>query len=517
MKFPRRNLVKFGAGLPFIDLLSGNSHAADSQKNLSSAAPTSPEIFHEDTVLHYAEHLAQSAYKAPSQALPPQLSNLNFDQFSSIQYRSEKALWADDKLAFDIEFFPRGYLYTSKIEIFEVIDGHAKTVPYDADLFDYKDSSLRISQNIGFSGLKIRYALNHPDIMEECAVFLGASYFRAIAKGQTYGLSARGFTKDTGLATGEEFPLFRAFWLEKPKPGIKALVIHALLDSPSLTGAFRFTIRPGETTIFDVQSTLFPRRDIEASGIAPLTGMYYFDANDRAQINDWRPAAHDSEALQIWTGANLQLYRPLTNPTDLQLSAFTDSSPYGYGLIQRKRDFKDYQDLALHYEKRPSLWIEPIGNWADGAITLVEIPTPSEVNDNIVAFWRPKEPLRKGGIYHFTYRMYWGWASPWSSLLARVTATRVGSVIDHPDSVQFVLDFAGTPLDTLPPNILPKLNVTTNKGTLSNTHLEPNPEINGIRAFFELIPQDAKLCELTAQLVSPQGALSETWMYRWTV
>lgn len=517
MKFPRRNLVKAGVSLPFINLISGTSHAAEKQAN--STPPHSPinNAFHEDTVLHYAQKLAQAPYQAPSQTLPPQLSNLTFDQFSSIQYRSEKALWSNDKLAFDIEFFPRGYLYRPEIEMFEVVDGQAQKIAYDADLFHYNDPALKVSQNIGFSGLKIRYALNHPDIMEECAVFLGASYFRAIAKGQTYGLSARGFAKDTGLATGEEFPLFRAFWLEKPKPGMRALILHALMDSPSLTGAFRFTIRPGDTTLFDVHSTLFPRHDIEAGGIAPLTGMYYFDANNHAHINDWRPAAHDSEALQIWTGANLQLYRPLTNPTDLQLSAFTDSSPYGYGLMQRKRDFNNYQDLTLHYEKCPSLWIEPIGKWQEGAITLVEIPTPSEVNDNIVAFWRPKEPLRAGKAYNFTYRMYWGWDSPWPSTLARVIDTRLGAVIDHPEAVQFVLDFAGSPFDTLPPDTPYHLVINTHPGIIKDIVLKHNPETNGVRAFFKLIPQDATLCELTAQLTGPQGTLSETWMYRWTL
>lgn len=525
MKLHRRDLVKAGTSLSLFGFIHGKAEAARlptgtsriaAARAASARTPPQSEAFGDHTVTQYARALAHHAYVPPTQKLPSLLSNLSFDQFSSITYNPEKALWAGDKLAFDVTFFPRGYLYKQHVEIFEVVDGQAAPVAYSPDLFTYGDPLLKAKEDTGFSGLRVRYALNTPGVMEECAVFLGASYFRAVAKGQTYGLSARGFAKDTGLATGEEFPVFRSFWLEKPQPGVDALVLHALMDSPSLTGAFRFTIRPGDMTLFDVQSTLFPRRDIDSGGVAPLTGMYYFDANDRQHIDDWRPAAHDSEALQIWTGASQQLYRPLTNPTDLQLSAFADTGPYGYGLMQRKRAFHDYEDLALHYEKRPSLWVEPIGNWGQGAVTLVEIPTPSEVNDNIVAFWRPKESLRAGQSYNFVYRMYWGWDTPWPTRLARVSATRVGAVVDHPDMRLFVLDFAGIVFDTMPKETLYHLIAQSSPGKISDIVLEHNIITNGIRALFNLAPGDAKLCEMSVQLATDQGPVSEKWMYRWT-
>lgn len=513
MPIYRRDFVKAslhaGAGLSLLPFMGTSSRAQ------STAAPVT-HSFDNNTVRDLAKALAEHPYQAPSHALPDALAHMNFDQFMSIAYNSEKALWHGDNLAFDVEFFPRGYLYRPRIEMFEVIDGQANSITYDPDLFTYRDGSLRITEDVGFSGLRLRYALNTPGVMEECAVFLGASYFRALAKGQNYGLSARGFAQDTGTLKGEEFPLFRSFWLEKPAPGNDFVVIHALMDSPSLTGAFRFTIRPGDTTLFDVESSFFPRRDIDGSGVAPLTGMYYFDANDRQHVNDWRPAAHDSEALQIWTGSSQQLYRPLTNPTDLQFSAFSDAGPYGYGLMQRKHDFRDYEDLALHYEKRPSLWIEPVGNWGEGSVDLVEIPTPSEVNDNIVSFWRPKHPLKAGQAYHFTYRMYWGWDTPWPTRLARVTATRVGGVVDHPEARLFVLDFIGEPFHSLPKDTAFHLTPTTSAGTIRNVTLTPNPETQGLRAFFELVPGTAKLCELQAQLTTDQGPISENWLYRWT-
>ncbi len=182
-----------------------------------------------------------------------------------------------------------------------------------------------------FSGLRLRYPLNKDGKKEECAVFLGASYFRAVAKGQNYGLSARGFANGTGDPKGEEFALFREFWLEKPQPSVKSVVIHALMDSPSVVGAFHFTIKPGDTTVFDVQTSFFPRENINKGGIAALTGMFYFDSNNRHHVDDWRPAAHDSEALQMWTGERQQLFRPLNNPIDLQFSAFMTSTRRGSG------------------------------------------------------------------------------------------------------------------------------------------------------------------------------------------
>ncbi|WP_408740275.1 glucan biosynthesis protein [Acetobacter sp. AN02] len=476
-----------------------------------------PLPFENHTVSDIARRLAASAYKAPDQTLPKAISNLNFDQFSSIAFRPDMALWHGQNLAFDVEFFPRGYLYSPKIDIYEVVDGQYAPVPYNPDMFTYGDPALRVTDDIGFSGLRLRYAINTPGVMEEFCVFLGASYFRAVARGQNYGLSARGFADGTGdAARGEEFALFRAFWLERPQPGMDLVVLHALLDSPSLAGAFRFTIRPGDMTIFDVQSTLFPRVAISESGIAPLTGMYYFDANDRSHIDDWRPAAHDSEALQIWTGSDQQLFRPLRNPLDLQFSAFSDISPRGFGLMQRRRTFRDFEDLALNYEKRPSLWIEPIGDWGPGSVDLVEIPTPNEVNDNIVSFWRPKDPLKAGHEYPYAYRMYWGADTPFPTRLARIGETRVGMVTDHKDGRFFAIDFTGAPFEDLAPDAKFHLIPQTSAGNIRNVVVEPNPHIKGWRTTFEFYPGDAKIAELSAVLANDQGTVSEKWMYRWT-
>ncbi len=458
--------------------------------------------------------MAKQPYHAPSTSLPGPIAHLNYDDFRGIRFRTDQALWHDQNLLFQVQFFPRGFLYEARVDMFEVADGKATVIPYSSDLFDYDNPKLKVAGDIGFSGLRILNPINHPNVFDEFCVFLGASYFRAVAKGQIYGLSARGLAIGTGTAK-EEFARFSAFWMEKPQPGQTSLVVYALLDSQSVTGAFKFTMRPGSTTVFDVESALFPRSDIGQPGLATLTGMFYFDANNRNKVNDWRPAAHDSEGLSMWTGAGSQLWRPLNDPAALQFSAFGDTNPHGFGLMQRKRSFSDYQDLALQYEKRPSLWIEPIGDWGQGAVDLVEIPSPNEVNDNIVAFWRPKDKLAAKGEYSFTYRMHWGWDCPWPTKLGRVVDTRIGNSDDHP-GLEIVLDFVGDDVKNVPADAKMHAQIGANAGKVSAVVVEPNPPLGGWRVMFTLEPGDAKLIELNAVLMNDQTPVSETWLYRWT-
>lgn len=487
--------------------------AADTAGKADSRPQPGP--FDGASVRRLAQALARHSYQAPDTRLPKAIDRLDFDQYRGIRFQKERALWRGQNRGFEVEFLPRGFLYRPRIDIFEVFDGRAERVGYDPDQFSYEDQSLRVTDDLGFSGFRIHAPLNRPDYLDELCVFQGASYFRAIAKGQNYGLSARGFASGTGSPKGEEFPLFSAFWLERPQPGSTAVVVHALLDSPSVTGAFRFTIRPGESTVFDVESVLYPRRDLAEAGVAPLTGMFYFDANDRSRVDDWRPAAHDSEALSMWTGKGGQLWRPLVNPVNLQFSAFADSSPHGFGLMQRKRAFDDFQDLALNYEKRPSLWIEPIGDWGEGAVDLVELPTPNEVNDNIVSFWRPKNMLKGGGEYAYTYRMHWGWDNPFHTAPARVAQTRIGGADDHKGRI-VAIDFAGDAVSSLPPDSKLHANLGASAGSIKNVVVEPNPEIKGWRIIFQFDPAGAASAELHCELASEATTLSETWLYRWT-
>ncbi len=496
-------------------LLASLSNRITQAALAADPAGPAPGPFDAAAVRRLAQQMAKQPFQAPDAKLPASLDRLSYDKYRGIRFRPERALWRGQKLGFEAQFFPRGFLYGAKVDIFEVVAGQAARVPYDADLFDYADPALRVPDDLGFAGFRIHAPFNRPEYDDELCVFLGASYFRAVAKGQAYGLSARGLSIDTGSPRGEEFASFRAFWLERPQAGVNSLVIHALLDSRSAAGAYRFTVHPGDTTVFDVESTLYPRVDIAEPGLAPLTGMFLFDANDRQRVDDWRPAAHDSEGLSMWTGRGEQLWRPLANPRDLQLSAFGDTNPRGFGLMQRKRAFADYQDLALDYGRRPSLWIEPIGDWGDGAVQLVEIPTGNETNDNIVAFWRPKEKLSANGDYTATYRMHWGWDCPWVSKLGRFADTRVGAITDGNGRL-FVLDITGDAVKALPRDAKLHAELGSSKGKLQNVVVQPNPEIGGWRISFEMLPGDEKLVEMHCILMGEQGALSETWIYRWT-
>ena len=510
MVLSRRELVRTGAGVALAAALAPHPTLAGASDPLPAPGP-----FDGATVRRLAQFMARHPYQPPDERLPTAVGAMDFDQYRGIRFRKDDALWRGQGLQFQVEFLPRGFLYRPRIDIFEVRDGQAARLGYDPDQFTYDDARLRVPDPLGFSGFRIHYPINRPDYFDEICVFQGASYFRAVARGQLYGLSARGFADNTGDPKGEEFALFRAFWLERPQPGMDAIVVHALLDSPAVTGAYRLTIRPGAETIFDVESALYPRHAITGAGIAPLTGMFFFDANDRQHVDDARAAAHDSEGLSIWTGRGEQIWRPLANPVELQFSAFADVTPKGFGLMQRKRAFSDYGDLALDYQKRPSLWIEPIGNWGEGAVDLVELPTPNEVNDNIVAFWRPKAPLMAGGEYPYAYRMHWCWDNPWAGTLARVVDTRIGATVDGKGRF-VILDFAGDTLRPLGADARLHADLGASTGEVRNVVVEPNPFLPGWRITFEFIPGSARLVELHGRLMGEQAPLSETWIYRWT-
>ena len=292
-------------------------------------------------------------------------------------------------------------------------------------------------------------------------------------------------------------------------------MVHALLDSPSAAAAFRFTIRPGKQTVFDTEMALYPRTDLATVGIAPLTSMFLFDANDRTRVDDYRDAVHDSSGLLLWTGKGEQVWRPLANPRELQISVFSDSGPRGFGLMQRGRAFGDYQDLEAHYEKRPSLWVEPIGDWGEGAVELVEIPTDREVNDNIVAFWRPHDPLKAKGEYILNYRLHWCWSVPAGTTLAEVAGTRCGLAWDQKYR-QFVIDFVGGVLKGRRADAPPTIDIGSSKGKIENPVVEPNPATGGWRLSFQLNQGSEKLVEMHARLMDGDNPLTETWLYRWT-
>lgn len=476
----------------------------------ASPQPASP--FDRGWLEREAERLAGEAYREPRRELPKELTKADYDQYRALRARPEGRLWYGEALEFSVDLLPPGWLFRTPVEVHIVEDGQAIPVPFDVSRFDFGalEPVARASPDLFYSGFRVRYPLNRPDIEDEFLVFQGASYFRAVGRGNLYGLSARGLSVDTAHPEGEEFPRFSRFWIERPEPESRNLVIHALLDSPSAAGAYTFVVTPGEATVLDVQTVLYPRRTLHRAGLATLTSMFLYNAVNRSEFFDYRSAVHDSHGLQIVTGSWMRLWRPLANPSTVQVSSFADRNPRGFGLVQRHRDFSDYEDAEARYERRPSLWIQPLGDWGEGSVELVEIPTRTEYNDNIVALWRPAKPLPAGQRMAFAYRMLWNDLPPDDASLARVAATRIGAA-NHPGAVLFVVDFTGLDRAAEP---LP--DVSSSAGRLSNVTVQALGYAGRHRVAFELEPGSAEPAELRLVLRGADGDLSETWLYRWT-
>ncbi|MGL4442914.1 MAG: glucan biosynthesis protein G, partial [Alsobacter sp.] len=371
-----------------------------------SAAPAAARFGYDD-VVRRARELSALPFDAAQAPLPEQLAKLDFDAYRDIRFKGDRALLGSAGGAFRMQMFHPGFLFNNPVTVNVIRDGIPAPVPYSATLFDYGRNKFErpLPVNLGFAGFRLHYPLNDPKVNDELISFLGASYFRFLGRKQRYGLSARGLAIGVGAKETEEFPTFKEFWIEQPQPESERAVIYALLDGASLTGAYQFLVYPSQQTVVDVTMTLFPRRPIPRIGIAPLTSMFYVGENDRRFHDDFRPELHDSDGLMVHTGSGEWIWRPLRNPREISFSSFMDNNPRGFGLMQRDRTFEHYQDLDLGYEVRPSYWVEPRGNWGEGRIELVEIPTGDETNDNTVAYWTPNAVPEPGQTLVWGYRI----------------------------------------------------------------------------------------------------------------
>jgi periplasmic glucans biosynthesis protein len=500
----RRDFLQVSAALPLV---------ASTARALVTPTNAQPVSFDRSVVRQAARDLAAKPFKAPDSKLPDNLKDLNYDRYRAIRFLPDRALWRGEKLPFEVQFFHRGFFYTNRVDIHEVANGQATRIAYQPENFSFGSIPPPNSDaDLGFAGFRLHAPINKPDYYDEVCVFLGASYFRAIAKGQGYGLSARGLSINTGETKGEEFPFFKTFWIEKPAANASSIVVHALLDSESAAAAYRFTIRPGGTTVFDVEMAIYPRVDLEHVGLAAMTSMFFFGPNDRAEVDDFRPSVHDSDGLAIYNGKNEELWRPLHNPRDLQISTFADLNPHGFGLMQRQKNFFAYQDIESGFEKRPSLWAEPIGDWGEGSVQLIEIPTKEEVHDNIAAFWHPKSALPAKGENIYTYRLHWGADAPKPASLARFVRTGVGARGE--DSRIFVLDLVGDRLKQVDATKIRGV-VDAGKAKVQNIVTQPNPATGGWRLSFELPSKEKGPIDIRASLMQDNDAISEVWVYRW--
>jgi glucans biosynthesis protein len=499
------------------------------------ASPEAAEV-NLDYVAARALDRARQPFHSPRAELPKVLQDLDYDKYREIRFRREKALWTEDNLPFRIEFFHPGYLYQEPVHVNEFTATHVQAIRFVQDFFDYDDLHIQnqIPANTGYAGFRVLYPLNQTNQLDELGAFLGASYYRVLGKGQSYGPSARGLALDCGESDRpEEFPIFTDWWLGKPQPGDRQLVLLALLDSVRCTGAYEFFITPGETTVVDVEAVLYlrdlkevvgdgktPVRPVKTIGMAPLTSMFWFGANSERKFDDYRPEVHDSDGLLMKMNTGEMLWRPLDNPTVLRHQIFHAPDIVGFGLLQRQRSFAAYQDSFNFDQLVPSIWIEPHRRWGDGDLHLVELDADWEGLDNIVAFWDPKEKPAPLQGYRFGYTMFWTRETDRNLSPNHVVSTRVGLDTRFANTRQFVLDFTGPKLDALPTNGPPPVaiaNCSTNAAIVDN-FVQYNPFLKTWRIILKMQPKpgNANPVDLRCTLQNGTNILSETWTYQWS-
>lgn len=466
-------------------------------------------------VAELAADLAEEEYKAPA-PLPKVLSELDYDAYRKIRYNSDKYLWKSEGLPFSLGFFHPGFLHKDRVKVHEFTPTHEQHIRYLSEFFDFDDQALKaaIPSSLDYAGIRLSYAVDGKTDYREVTSFLGASYFRGTGLDTRYGTSARGIAVDAGLGQPEEFPKFKQLWLGKPQVDSTSVIIYALLDGPSVTGAYEFVVRPGDTTVMDVKAKLFFRDAVDSLGIAPLTSMYWRGENRASKERDYRPEVHDSDGLIIVEEGQDPVWRALDLAEKTRLSYFGVSKVRGFGLMQRDRNFASYQDLEAQYHRRPSVWVDVKGDWGKGFVKLVELPTETEFEDNVIAFWEPAVLPEKGTVLDFEYALHWTpEITPARYPSSIVTATRTGEDPSYPGTDVFVVDFTGVEGSELPELV----SVVEGSAKLVDDQVMWNPYSNTWRAVLRLEGQGEEgTAEVRCQLLFPDGSNSEVWAYQWT-
>ncbi len=490
-----------------------------------AAADDQPVRIHFQDVIEKAKGVSTRPFQAPGQNLSESLKKIGYDQWRDIRFKPSQSLWREGPGAFQVQFFHPGFIYQQPVTIHYIDRKGTHHIPFAADLFDYTKNAVqeKPSGDLGFAGFRIHYPINTSQYADEIVSFLGASYFRALGKGQSYGMSARGLAINTVEDVGEEFPLFTEFWIVQPRAEAKEIVIYALLDSPSLAGAYEFVIRPGEETVVGVKSVLFIRKKVRKLGIAPLTSMFFFGENSGLKgESDFRPEVHDSDGLLMQLRSGEWVWHPLVAPAQLLVNSFGGGQPLGFGLIQRDTAFDHYQDLEARYDRRPGVWVVPQGEWGKGHLELIQIPTSNEYNDNIGAYWVPERTPEPGEVVHYNYTLMWHFAGQRPLPQSYVTATRV---VKKKDGVMFVIDFSGKLAGTVVPGkeVMPDIQIF-NGYKVERAQVIRNTAIGGWRLVIEvkvdqtgifqgMLPYQPPAIDLRAFLKDGDVPVTETWSY----
>lgn len=467
-----------------------------------------------------AQKRAASPYQKGNREVPRFFRELNYDAYRRITFQPDTSLWRDDTgLQFQLQFYHPGYLFAQMVKLNEFTETHSQPIPFSRNFFDYHDISIPLVSRWGldFAGFRLLHPLNAADRWDEVISFLGASYHRALAKNQAYGVSARGIAINAGGPGDEEFPAFVEFWIRKPEPNATTVTIHALLDGPSVAGAFTYVVTPGADTVVETKATLFFRKAITTTGFIPLSSMFWFGENSPTRHGDFRPEVHDSDGLLIATDSQNRLWRPLNNPSNLMLTDFEAPNFAGFGLLQRDRSFRTYEDLEAHYQRRPGVWIEPIGKFPEGKVRLIETPTKDEFQDNVSVVWMPKEAIAPGKPFEIAWREHWTFAPVFGGPRGWVAATRQTVQDGAADRTKFVIDYDPSSLAdiTANTNLVPEVKVTNGGKVLSSQLVYK--QADGARRLIVALqaPVGGGAVEIQARLMLDGRPVTETWITRW--
>ncbi len=475
-----------------------------------------------DDVAQKARELAKAPYQAP-QLVSKFMREMSYETYQGIRFNPDRSLWRNNQSNFQVMFLAPGLFYSHPVTMNIIDAGGPRPLAFKKSDFVFADPAVekRVPADVGFAGFKLTFPLNQKNEQNQFMVFAGASYFRGVGKDNVFGISGRGLAVDTGLPRGEEFPAFTEFWLVHPSPNAKEMVVYGLLDSKSLSGAYQFTIFPGNPTRIQVTTKLFPRTDIELLGMAPLTSMFFYGENTPRPAGEWRREVHDSDGLQIHDGSsNEWIWRPLLNPGTLEMDFFSSKSIQGFGLLQRDGLFSNYEDLGARYEKRPSAWVEALGEWGQGNIVFVQLPTPDETNDNIVAFWTPQSSVSSESSLEFSYDVRFGKADLTRNPMGRVVNTFIGDGNrigggKAPHAYRVIIDFVGGPLGKLSSKARINGQVTAlDGGEILEHYVEYHEQIKGWRLSILARPSPRQPLHLRAFLNNETTTLTETWTYR---
>ncbi|MDS9469062.1 glucan biosynthesis protein [Paracoccus sp. MBLB3053] len=508
-------LAAITLGQPVLPIMSGPARAEQAAGKFAPELGQS-QVFSFDELTSRARAIAAEPYVPPNVEQPEVLEKIDYDAHWKIAFRPETTVRVGDV---PVQFFHLGTYFRNPVKISVVENGKSREIGYDPAFFDMPEDSPahELTRGTGFAGFR----LMNTDLKTDWISFLGASYFRTSGPQGQYGMSARGLAINSGMTEPEEFPSFTEFYIEKPKSGQADVTIYALMDSPSVAGAYRMDISkggPGEGQRMEISSRLFFRNAVARLGIAPLTSMYWYSETNRVLGFDWRPEVHDADGLMMVTGNGEQIWRPLMNPPRVVTSSYVTENPQGFGLLQRDRRFENYEDDGVFYEKRASVWIAPKGDWGKGQVQLVEIPTDDEIYDNIVSFWNPEQQPQAGQQMDFDYTLTWMNDAPVPQPLARTVATRIGAggVPGHPrpkEHLKIAIDFEGPTVSGLGQQDGVEPVVTVPEGVeIVQSYALPVVGTGRWRMIFDIAAEGVETADIRAYLVRDGQPLTETWL-----